>query len=376
MHFSFFCLAFYNNLSYFFSNIGGTIDIVAHELCADGTLKEIHPASGGDGGGSLVDETFLDYLKQVYGIESFENYKKNKTDDYYYLLREFETSKRSLQVENDINKELQLRIPVSFYRLAESKRTEVQNTLNDSDIYCVGGDKMRIKHRIFQQFFDTSKLKIEQYISELLEYDTLKDISAIVLVGGFANSQLLRDFLQKKYVGKNVIIPHRAESAVLRGAVVFGHDPAGIAERRCRFTYGIEADLLFDKTVHRESTKYTDEGGNIRARDCFHIYAKVGQNIKPGVFQKEFSYRPKSSFQTGIQLPLYISEKSSPVYTDESDCKKIGELEIDISNLRGSRDEKRVNIALSFSETEITLKAITAQTGEKISSKIVYDWHN
>lgn len=93
---------------------GGTIDIVAHELCADGTLKEIHPASGGDGGGSLVDETFLDYLKHVYGIDSFEEYKKNKTDDYFYLLREFETSKRSLQVESDANKELQLRIPISF----------------------------------------------------------------------------------------------------------------------------------------------------------------------------------------------------------------------------------------------------------------------
>lgn len=360
-------------LIFFFLNKGGTIDIAAHELDADHSLKKIHPACGGDGGGSSVDETFLDYLKQVYGIESFGEYKKNKPDDYLYLLREFEARKRALQVDSDENKMLQLRIPDSFHEIATS-RTDLQKTPDESDINCVARDKMRIKQRKFQQFFDNSKHKIEQYVSQLLQNDTLNDIAAIILVGGYANSQLLQDFMKEKFNDKKVIVPHRAESAVLRGAVVFGHDPAVIAERRCRCTYGIQSNALFDKTVHKESTKYTDEEGDIRARDCFDIHVKVGQNVKLGVFQKSRSYTPRSSSQENMRFPLYTSKRNNPVYTDENDCDKMGEVNVDIRNLSGKLKEKTVNIALSFSNTEITVKAVKAQNKEELSSKIVYDW--
>ncbi|WAR14061.1 HS12B-like protein [Mya arenaria] len=38
---------------------GGTADISVHERKPDGTLKEIHKASGGPWGGIYVDENYM-----------------------------------------------------------------------------------------------------------------------------------------------------------------------------------------------------------------------------------------------------------------------------------------------------------------------------
>ena len=37
-----------------------------------------------------------------------------------------------------------------------------------------------------------------------------------------------------RFRDKKVIIPEGAGMAVLKGAVIFGHDPSAISERKCR----------------------------------------------------------------------------------------------------------------------------------------------
>ena len=45
--------------------LGGTIDIIVHEVCTDGTLKEIYQANGGNWGGTMVDKTVQDFLTKI-----------------------------------------------------------------------------------------------------------------------------------------------------------------------------------------------------------------------------------------------------------------------------------------------------------------------
>ena len=58
----------------------------------------------------------------------------------------------------------------------------------------------------------------------------------------------------------------------------------------------------------------------------------------------------------------------------ESDCFKIGELTVDLSDLTGSKSDRGILVALCFGGTEITIKATKKQTGEVLSSSFKYDW--
>ncbi|KAH3837912.1 hypothetical protein DPMN_111315 [Dreissena polymorpha] len=46
---------------------GETIDVTVHEVCANNKLKEIHKAGGGDWGGTMVDEAFIEFLTKIAG---------------------------------------------------------------------------------------------------------------------------------------------------------------------------------------------------------------------------------------------------------------------------------------------------------------------
>ena len=37
-----------------------------------------------------------------------------------------------------------------------------------------------------------------------------------------------------RFPNKNIIVPKEPGLAVLKGAVIFGHDPSAISERKCR----------------------------------------------------------------------------------------------------------------------------------------------
>ena len=51
-----------------------------------------------------------------------------------------------------------------------------------------------------------------------------------------------------------VIIPLEAAWSVLRGAVIFGHDPSLIRERRSKYTYGLAVFDKFDSMMHDKNT--------------------------------------------------------------------------------------------------------------------------
>jgi hypothetical protein len=47
--------------------LGGTVDVTAHQIMSDGILKEIHQATGGDWGGTKVDQAFEKFICEITG---------------------------------------------------------------------------------------------------------------------------------------------------------------------------------------------------------------------------------------------------------------------------------------------------------------------
>lgn len=107
----------------------------------------------------------------------------------------------------------------------------------------------------------------------------------------------------------NTIIPKEAAWSVLRGAVIFGHDPSMISQRRSKYTYGVSVNKKFNPLEHDEKYKYED-GGEIRCRNIFSKLLEVDELVTVGVHQKEKRYRLKSCKDAG-NLKLYIVHQNA-----------------------------------------------------------------
>lgn len=243
----------YKNIFYLIIILGGTIDITVHEVKDDGTVKELHKANGGDWGGTKVDASFLNLLADIVGKDVMAAFISENKYDFLHLLRNFETKKRTISPElDDI---VTFTVPVS---LADTYR-EKNPGCNITDVALKSkykgqltwkGDKLRIEAKLTKTVFDGSCKQIVDHMKELFRHTAVKDVSSILLVGGFAESLMLQTVIREAFINKNVIIPKEAGLAVLKGAVICGHEPEKISGRVCRYTYGVEAVKKFDSTIH------------------------------------------------------------------------------------------------------------------------------
>ena len=60
-----------------------------HEKKSDGTLKELHKASGGPWGGNVVDNNYIQFYEKLFGQDTMNRFKKEEMIDYFDLLRDF-----------------------------------------------------------------------------------------------------------------------------------------------------------------------------------------------------------------------------------------------------------------------------------------------
>ena len=266
-----------------------------------------------------------------------------------------------------------MRIPMSLREMS-SMKSGYADVLESLNSLTLEADRIRLDQDLFRHFFQSSTEKIVSHVRELLGKEELSDISTLVLVGGYAESKLLQDAIRSSFNTITVIIPNQPCLAVLKGAVIFGHDPSVIAERVCRYTYGIRCCKEFDPKIHKESTKITTDDGGIRASDCFDVRCKIGKNVKTNVFQPEMSYFPTKAGQLTGVYHLYACPRANPVYVTEDDCFKIGEMTVDRSKMTGPLSDREILVALCFGGTEITIKATKKQNGEVLSASIMYDW--
>ena len=100
----------------------------------------------------------------------------------------------------------------------------------------------------------------------------------ILLVGGYAESPLVQERIKKKFANYSIIIPQDCNLVVMKGAVLFGHNPMSISGRILRFTYGISEEKKFDPKIHPQENRYTDKNGVER---CRHFFRKlIDRNTK------------------------------------------------------------------------------------------------
>ncbi|KAK3611845.1 hypothetical protein CHS0354_040519 [Potamilus streckersoni] len=349
---------------------GGTVDIIAHEVMCDGSLNEIYRSNGGPWGGTEVDKAYFNFLTDLIGKSVFDNFKKKHMEDYIYLCREFEQKKRTIEPDH-VSKVTTL-LPGSLKELFKNENHQelatsiMSNGRWSQDVEFVS-DKMRMEAHIMKELFANVLKFISDHLQLIFSGDSLKDVNIIMMVGGFSESKMLQEMVRNTFPEKMVIVPPQAGLAVLKGAVLFGHNPAVIGHRVCRFSYGVKTSLHFVNGKHREDKRKT-VGNKDFCVDIFDIHIHKGQSVKLNAKQVPMVYKPQKPEQKIVSFKFYSSSECSPIYVTDEGCRELGKITVDV--IRESTMENAVEVSFMFGGTEIQVEARDKKTGKATYTKV------
>lgn len=212
--------------------IGKTVDISIYQKQSNGTYKELHRPTRGPWGGTKVDEAFDQMIIKIVGASCFQKFKDDFKADDLDIHRELETKKRTIMSES--NSKTTIKLPYSLVTTCEEETGEKINEVIQQTQYANKmtwqKDKLKMEAGLFKELFREPINMLVEHLQQLMSEDNLSDVSTILMVGRFSESPIMQDAIMKAFPAKRVIVPVDAGLAVLKGAVLFGHQSNSILE--------------------------------------------------------------------------------------------------------------------------------------------------
>ena len=333
-------------------------------------MHELFKANGGPWGGTSIDQEFLKFLERIVGERVLEKFRQENTDDYIDLLREFEIKKRS--VSPTLDSRMTFKIPISLLEIyrdvtAGELRKAVKDLPELDGKITFAGDKLRADPEVVQSLFRKTCNEVVSHLHKILNDPQTKGTSSILMVGGFSESPMIRHAVEEAFPDKRVISPHEAGLAVLKGAVIFGHNENVITQRISKFTYGLKVRGRYNPNKHSTDRMYIDDNREKMVHGVFDKLVEVGQPVsadKPCLGKTMYTPSGKGYYSFGLKL--FASPDKNPVYVDDEGCINVGEVLVDCRNRKGGVSGAYVN--LIFGKTELEVEAVNAETGEKTNA--------
>ena len=183
----------------------------------------------------------------------------------------------------------------------------------------------------------------------------LDELKTILLVGGFSESKLLQEGIQRHFPSIAVRTPSEPSTAVVKGAVDFGHCPEKIRFRMSPYTYGVNTAIPFRHGIHPER-KLRVYRGTEYCNDVFHVHVKIDQLVETGTPISDETYTPINPEQSAIAVDVVTSTSQNPVFVTDVDSRKIGSFEMKLPYCK-FKSQKEVNVKMIFSGTELKVEA-------------------
>lgn len=340
---------------------GGTVDITFHTVRADGALQELHQPTGGYWGGTLVDQEFSDIVRRILGDETMMRAHVEYPQEMVEFMSEFEVKKRMFKCGQATP--IQIKIPTCLTDLyTEMNGTSLSEGLANHELkdkLSVKRDKLVLTAELFESLFASSLSHIIGHLIQLLNSESLKCIDTILLVGGYSESPVVKENISRVFPNIRVINPTDASSAVLKGAVLFGHDPYAIASRVCKNTYGVAMQVPFNPNIHfKEECRIIDG----LVYDVFDVHLRAGDTASVGAEVIEKSYYVSKGAAYGI-LDIYMTSHVSPVSVTEPGCTRLGTVTIQVENVNNESDTK-IAVSLVYHGTELDVEAREVASGK------------
>ncbi|XP_026017347.1 heat shock 70 kDa protein 12A-like isoform X1 [Astatotilapia calliptera] len=335
---------------------GGTIDITVHEVLEGGALKELHKASGNDLGGQTVDKKFKEFLREIFSDSLWDAYEKEHPAELQKMMYEISVLK-----END--DDVEISCPYNLAEMAKEKQ-KMEKFFESLRGVSWNQGAIKISKQKVRSFFAESLNGITKSLREILKKDFR--IEYILLVGGYARSLILRQHITNQFGGQyKVLCPSHPQEAIMKGAVLFGRNPALVASRISAFTYGVSLCHRFDESKHKADKRYTNKEGEW----CDSIFCiLVKENEEVGWDKtSEYSCTPIERDQTAITFAFYRTERKIQglIYVDEWGVEKIGSIILESPDTaRGMNRE--IKLQIKFGATEMTATAIDVDSGSTV----------
>ena len=331
--------------------LGGTVDITVHEIQSDGNVKEVAVPSGGPWGGTTVDENFVALLKQCFGDGTIDHLMNKNSQAWLKLMTTFGTAKQNFKSAG--NPALRFSLDYAFcMEIIMMMKKSIEEVLKDVNGVSFKNGILCIDHNVACRLFSCSITQIVKHVHSELRMTT--DVKYVLLVGGYGMCDMLKERCKTEFGHKvTILTPHDAQLAIVKGAVLFGHNLLQITSRVARFTYGTNARMLFKDGVHNPEKKVIDDEGVERCEDCFDVFIAKDEKVNPDE-KRLFYYSPAVKGQTRMDFTLYKGERTKVMYTDEPGVEVVKKMALQ------SKDGplgKSIEVQVSFGQTEILVKA-------------------
>jgi len=324
--------------------LGGTLDITAHQILEKDYIAEIYRASGSDLGGYKVNQSFERYLKNLFGEKNITKAKRDCPNYWIEIMEALEKAKKSTDSE----------VSIKPSENCPWNRQHFDSVTEDIK----GGAELKKSGRlvipfnpIISEIITTVSLKIKSHMSPMIKELRNNNLHAVLLVGGFSNSQIIIDEMKVLFEDEIcVIVPENSELCVVKGAVMFGWKRDIIRSRKSRYTYGFGVDEVSDDTHEIQ-------------RNIFDKLVTINEELNNEHYVQRISVHPHS-LNPYTKIALYCSKQENPKLCDEEGTRLVGVMRI---NNSPEKYGKQIKKTVYFGDTEIhvNLTDVDGETHEE-----------
>ena len=342
--------------------LGGKVEIVVHKKESN-TLRELHKATGGPWGGRTVDKEIYECFEKFAGSDAMRQLEKEACHEM--LLLSLEVERIKFNIDQD-ERRVRIPFPLKLMDIMEKEIEEI-NALNDDGRYLFGenskfvGNMLRLNSSFMKRFFSRSIHITTSAIESILQNrEAGKDIHTIFLIGGFANSSVMQNAIQSKFQKRRIITPESNDVAVVKGAVLYGHNQSIISHRVLRFTYGIGDPKTTDKWIETIPTQGTLQGKDHRTDTLesakitdgeveFEFIARAGKSLSMYCHTITLNFGNDKSCEKHL---LVYSDQYDGSSVNKTECRKIGKIKVETE-----KNKHLVIFKLIFGDTRIKSEA-------------------
>lgn len=345
---------------------GGTVDIAAHKLTksSDGkvSIDEIHQAHGGPHGGFVVNDEFENMLEKLFQLtkDDFNQLKTKFARTWIKVVyKEFELSK--CRVDSKSPTPITISFPSKMLSYIKEKTgkdiTQLVEEYTRHKVEWDDEDEGLVLHfSTVNSLFAPVVSEIVQAIKQVLEKPECQCIEKILLVGGFAESNILFEEVEKEFSPAIIVKKSSSPSlSVLKGAIIYGRNQNMIKSRKMCQSIGIETWDDFIPTVHDESRKVESDGKTFCSK-VFTKFVEINESVSTER-KLEYSFSATSEYQDSCSIRIIGSRHNKTFYTDEEGCYEVGMITVGNLPKYESGKSRNVQVALSVSGTEVTVSA-------------------
>jgi hypothetical protein len=349
---------------------GGTVDITVHRVTGDG-LDELIPSGGGLHGSKYVDRSFREFLDRKLSLAVMDEFQTEWPVEYTKLMGD---TWEAIKCGYDANPTWvnAIELPRRLEGILKGKYPNILEQLaNDQD----GDDtSIRLTNAEMEGIF---KSTVDQLIAKVRnQFTALKNIQCdiLFLVGGFAESPLLRNRIKEEFESKvqKIVIPDRPGAAVLLGAASFGVNPGAIIARISKLTYGKGCMSPFENGRDPEEKRIPKEIVSKifqQEEDCdycngrFDIFVAAGDRIpNDALVTRRYQIPPN---ETQLKTTFLSTSNPKVRYVDEEGVSEIASVEIRLPFAPQGRESKGVQVEMQFGLSEVVAYVIDPISGNR-----------